>query len=344
SLLGEACSHGYQVIVLHPLVREVNPILDWRCLREMRELLARISPAVVHTHSSKAGVIGRMAAYDVGTPAIVHTIHGMSFNRTQTWPIQTLYRGIEQFCAAYTDHIITVADAMTAQAVEAGIALPNRFSTVYSGIRTDWFDPNRFDRQAIRQKWGFGPEHIVVGKIARMSSGKGYEHLIPAMTVAAREDSRLRFVWIGDGQRRQEYERRLVDAGIRDRVHLVGLVLPHEIARVLCGMDMLVHASEWEGLARTLVQALLMERPVISFNIDGAPEVVYPGVTGELIALGQQEALTAAILKLAANAELRQAYGRAGRALCLERFDHHFMVDRIVDVYERCSPKPARPA
>ncbi len=343
SLLGEACAPGYQVVVLHSMVREVSPVLDWQCLAELREVIARFRPAVVHTHSSKAGILGRVAAHDAGTPCVIHTIHGMSFNRTQPWPLQMIYRGLEQYCSPITNHIITVADAMTRQAVAAGLGDASKFTTVYSGIRTDWFNPERYNTAEIRRKWGFGPQDIIVGKIARMSPNKGYEHVIPAMIAAARAEPRLRFVWIGDGEKRREYELQLREAGIRDRVYLVGLILPHEIPRVIAGMDILVHASEWEGLARTLVQALLMERPVVSFDIDGAPEVVYPGVTGELVQLGDVAGMVRAILRLAADADLRRQYGRAGRAMCLRQFDHQVMVDRIVEVYQRFSPKSLGP-
>ena len=339
SLLGEACAPGYQVVVLHSMIREVNPLRDWQCLRELRDLLARFKPVVVHTHSSKAGILGRIAAQDTGTPCVIHTIHGMSFNRTQSWPVRYTYQGLEQYCSACTTHLISVADAMTRQAIEAGLGDPSRFTTIYSGIRTDWFDPSRYPRAEIRRRWGFEPHHIVVGKIARMSSNKGYEYVIPAMAAAAREQADLRFVWIGDGENRADYETALRAAGIRDRVHMVGLVLPHEIPRVIAGMDMLVHASEWEGLARTLVQALLMEKPVISFDIDGAPEVVFPGQTGELVRLGDSAGMAQAMLRLARDEERRRYYGRVGRTMCLERFDHQVMVDRIVDVYQRFSPK-----
>jgi glycosyltransferase involved in cell wall biosynthesis len=339
SLLGEACACGYEVIVLHSLVREVNPIKDWKCLDRLRALLARHRPTIVHTHSSKAGVLGRVAARDVGTPCIVHTIHGMSFNRTQSWLQRKLFQGVEQHCATFTDHTITVADAMTEQAVAAGLGPREKFTTVYSGIRTEWFDPARVDGRQIRAKWGFGPSDIVVGKIARMFDGKGYEHLIPAMVEAVGREPRLRFVWIGDGPGRSVYENRLRFHGIRDRVQLVGLIRPNDIPRAIAGMDILVHTSEWEGLARTLVQALLMEKPVISFALDGAPEVVLPEKTGELIAYPDRHTLADAMVRLAGDAELRQHYGHAGRQLCLRRFDHRRMVDQIVEVYQRLIPK-----
>src|SRR5262249_14143500 len=148
-----------------------------------------------------------------------------------------------------------------------------------------------------------------------------YEELIPAMAAAAGQRRDLRFVWIGDGAQRSEYESRLAALGLRQRVTLTGLVGPDEIPRLLSGIDLLVHASRWEGLPRAVVQALLMEKSAISFDIDGAPEVVLPGVTGQLVPLGDVAGLARAMTELAADAPRRLEMGRAGRAQCLPRFD-----------------------
>ncbi len=337
SLLGEACAYGYEVVVLHSLVRQVNPILDWQCLGELRELLARYKPVVVHTHSSKAGVLGRVAAHQVGTPCIVHTIHGMSFNRTQPRIVQAVYRALEQYCSAFTDHIVTVADAMKREAFAAALGVPEKFTTVYSGIRTDWFDPARQDAATVRKRWGFEPEDIIVGTIARMTRGKGYEYLIPAMVEAARYEPRLRFVWIGDGAQRAEYEAELASLGLRERTTLVGLVPPEQVPDELAGCDLLAHTSQWEGLPRSVVQALLMQVPAVAFAIDGTPEVVLDGCTGRTVPLNDLSAFANALCELAADADLRAKLGRAGREHCLERFDGNRMVDELERLYLRLS-------
>ncbi len=277
SLWRRAEQGGYTVERMDTLVRGVATVRDIRCRRAMARRFTELRPAVVHTHSSKAGVLGRMAARQADVPAIVHTIHGMSFNRTQPWHVRSAYRWMEKRCARSTDAFITVADAMTDQAVAAGLAERARFITIYSGMETDAFDSTRYDRPAVRAEWGVGPEHVVVGTIARLFRNKGYEQLIPAMERAAGANERLRFVWVGDGDQRAEYEAMLRDRGLADRVHLTGLVGPDEVPRLLAGMDLLAHASQWEGLPRVAVQALLMEVPVAGFAIDGTPEVVIPG-------------------------------------------------------------------
>jgi glycosyltransferase involved in cell wall biosynthesis len=332
SLLERAGAGGYELRILPSMRRAVNPLHDWRARADLRTLLRELKPDVVHTHSSKAGVLGRVAARDAGVPIVLHTIHGLSFNRTQPWPVRRLYCGLERYCARFTDRIITVADAMAAQAVSAGVAPREKFTTVYSGMQTEWFSPDRYDRDAIRRSWGFGVGDVIVGTVARLFRNKGYEQLIPAMADAARRRPDLRFVWIGDGANRSEYEARLTALGLRDRVHLTGLIPPRKVAEVLAGFDILAHASQWEGLPRAAVQALLMEHPVISFDIDGAPEVVIPNRTGILVPLNETAALADAMVQLAGDADARTRLGRAGRELCLHRFDWRTMVEQIEQV------------
>jgi glycosyltransferase involved in cell wall biosynthesis len=166
-----------------------------------------------------------------------------------------------------------------------------------------------------------------------LSDNKGYEQLIPALSLAARQDPKLFFMWIGGGSNRELYERRIAAAGLADRVRFTGLVPPESIPELLWASDMLVHTSRWEGLPRAAVQALLMCRPVVCFDIDGAPEVVQHGKTGLLVPLGNSEALVAAICELAADADRRERLGAAGRQHCLGQFDHRKMVDQIERLY-----------
>lgn len=339
SLFEETRARGYDVRIIPAMHRAVRPFADLAACRQLWTLFDKLCPDVVHTHSSKAGILGRWAAHRVGVPIIVHTIHGMSFNRTQPAPIRSLYRFLERRCARYTDALIGVAEAMIRQSVEAGIASPDRFVTIYSGMRTEWYDPARHDRQAIRQQWGFGEDCVVFGTVARLFRNKGYEQLIPAMAEASRRCPSLRFVWVGDGSQRSEYESQLLRLGLTNRVRLTGLVPPLEVARLLAGMDAVVHASQWEGLPRVVVQGLIMCKPVISFDIDGAPEVVLPDQTGLLVPLNDIQGLAEAMVRLAGDAAMRDRMGRAGREWCLRRFDHERMVDDIESLYKKLADR-----
>lgn len=337
SLNEEVERSGYEVRTVPNLRRAIRPLTDWRARHDLAAIFKEIRPDVVHTHSSKAGILGRLAARDAAVPIIVHTIHGMSFNRTQSWPVRRFYQGLEQYCAGFTHALVTVADAMREQALAAGMAPQDKFLTVYSGMQTDLFDPQRWDRAAIRRRWGVADDEVVVGTVARLFRNKGYESLMPAMALAVRRNPKLRFIWVGGGARRMEYEKRLEELGIRSRVSLPGLLPPTLVPEMLAGMDMLVHASQWEGLPRAAVQALLMERPVISFDIDGAPEVVRPGRTGILVRLNDVPALAEAIVTLAGDATERRRLGQTGRQLCLQRFDHRKMVADLESLYLKLS-------
>ena len=343
SLWDQASKTGAEPVILASLRRAVDPVYDWRACTELMRIFKRIRPDVVHTHSSKAGILGRWAAARARVPVIVHTIHGMSFNRTQKAATRWLYRWLERRVAGRTTAFVTVADAMTDQAVAAGLGSADRFTTIRSGMETDLFSPRPHLRERHRRKWRVAPDEIVVGTIARLFKNKGYEEIMAAMPAAIAREPRLRFVWVGDGSCRRLYERRLEAMGVRDRVYLAGLIDPREVASHINGFDILLHASRWEGLPRTLVQGLLCEVPGVSFDNDGAPEVVIPNETGILVPFGDTRRLAEAIVTVAADPTLRRELGRRGRARCAAMFDWGTMVDQIESLYVRLADRqPAR--
>lgn len=333
SLWPQAEQSGAGLVRLEHMRRAVNPLHDAQALRELVALFRRTKPDIVHTHSSKAGILGRAAAARAGVPMIVHTIHGMSFNRTQGAASRAVYRFLERRAACHTLAFISVADAMTDQAVAAGIAPRARFTTIRSGMETDRFRLDATVRGEVRAAWGAGDNDVVIGTIARLFDNKGYEEILAAMPAIVRGAPEARFVWIGDGARRAAYRERLARIGLEGRVTFAGLVPPEEVARLLSGFDILVHASRWEGLPRAVVQALLCEVPAVSFDNDGAAEVVLDGVTGRLVRYGEVEGLARAVIELAKDTGLRARLGAEGRRRVVQDFDWRTMVERIESVY-----------
>ncbi len=334
SLWEMARASGCDLITLDSMRRAISLSQDRRALMEMKTIFERTQPDIVHTHSSKAGILGRRAAWGAKVPCIVHTIHGMSFNRTQAWWVRMVYRNLERSTAKYTTHFITVADAMTEQAVRAGISRREKFTTIRSGLETNRFGPDHKERLRWRTRWDLRDDDVVVGTIARLFENKGYEEILRAMPGAVARCDRLRFVWVGDGAHRSHYERKLSELGLLDRVIFTGLLPPEEVGPIINAFDLLLHASKWEGLPRALVQALLVEKPVVSFDNDGAPEVVDER-TGILVPLGDVGGLVEGVVGLANDAALRESLGRTGRQRCLEAFDWRAMVDQIEALYEK---------
>jgi glycosyltransferase involved in cell wall biosynthesis len=334
SLWDQAEKAGCVLARLPAMCRRVSPAKDFRAYLGLRRLFEKLRPDVVHTHSSKAGILGRWAAHAARVPAIVHTIHGMSFNRTQSPLVRTVYRLLERDAARLTTKFVSVADAMTEQAVAARLAERERFVTIRSGMETDRFTPRSDLRTRHRAEWGVGEDEIVVGTVARLFENKGYEEILAALPTAAARCPNLRFVWIGDGAHRTRYEAKLREIGLFDRTRLLGLVSPDEVASLLNGFDMLVHASRWEGLPRAVVQALLTQVPAVSFDNDGAPEVVIPRQTGLLVPLGDVGGLSDAIVQLAHDPALRLRLGQSGRQRCREMFDWQRMVRELEALYQ----------
>ncbi|MDB5388600.1 MAG: cotSA, partial [Planctomycetaceae bacterium] len=333
SLVQRAEQGGLDLRVIPEFRREIHPLRDWRSYRTLIGLLREIQPDIVHTHSSKAGILGRAAAFKLGIPC-VHTIHGPSFYAGQSAVTYRLYRWLETWAARRCDRLISVCDAMTDQYVAAGVAPQAKFVTVYSGMEVDRFlDPPR-SREAVRQELGFDPEDIVVGKVARLFHLKGHDDVISAAEQVIRANPRVRFLFVGDGLLRTKLELRITELGLRKNFVFTGLVPPEQVPELIHAMDIVVHTSLREGLARVLPQALIAGKPVISYDVDGAREVVLPNRTGFLLAPRDIAGLIDAIRKLAADPEMRAEFGQTGRELCVDRFRHQNMTRQLREIYE----------
>jgi glycosyltransferase involved in cell wall biosynthesis len=335
SLEQDAQSRGIRLEVIPSLRRNIHPVHDTAAYRAIGHAIDAFRPDVVHTHSGKAGLFGRTAAWRHTVPAIVHTVHGAPFHPYQSATARALFRRCEVFAAARCDAIISVADAMTDQLVAAGVAPREKFTTIYSGMEVETFLAANAHRERIRRELGYAPEDIVVGKVARLFHLKGHDDLVSAARIACGQNPRLKFLLVGDGILRPQIESQIAAAGLTDRFHFTGLVQPQRIAELLAATDLVVHTSLREGLARVLPQALLAGRPVISYDVDGAREVVHNDESGYLVEPGDTAALASRIVQLSTSPELRARLAAAGRDLCRTRFDHHEMTRQIRLLYER---------
>jgi glycosyltransferase involved in cell wall biosynthesis len=229
--------------------------------------------------------------------------------------------------------MISVADAMTDLMVDSGVAPREKFTTIYSGMEIEPLLESQVHREATRARFGYKPEHIVIGKIARLFHLKGHEYVIEAAREVVRQEPSVRFLFIGSGILRPRLENQIAQAGLSDYFQFAGLVPREEIPAVISAMDIVVHASLREGLARVLPQALLAGKPAISYNIDGAREVVKNDQTGYLLPPKTTKEMAQAITRLAAAPELRTRLGEEGRHRCQETFDHKHMTEQIRRLY-----------
>ena len=329
----KAIARGLDLKVLPELKRSLNPLQDFRCYLALKRLLSEYRPDIVHTHSSKAGILGRRAAYSLGIPC-VHTVHGAAFHYGQAAVLYHSYRMAEKLAAKWCSKIITVCDAMQQQYLNAGIGRPSMYQTIYSGMEVDNFLTPKVDPQEIRKRFGLLPDDIVVGKVARLFNLKGHKYLVEAAPAIVKMNPKVRFLLVGDGILQDQLQQRVAELGLQNHVRFVGLVAPDEVPHYLHAMDMLVHTSEWEGLARVLPQALICAKPIVSFDIDGAPEVCINDETGYLVPPRSIDLLSEAILKLANDQSLRLRLGQNGKQKFTDLFRHQTMTDLVRQIYK----------
>lgn len=323
-----------RLVIVPELARNINPLGDIVAFWKLYRLIRQGRYHIVHTHSSKAGVLGRWAAYLAGTPLIVHTLHSLVFHDYQPWLVNRAWWLIKKICAPLTDYFISVSSIISQKAIAAGVAPAEKFSTIYSGMELDWFLKAQVDTAAVRREFGIPLDAPVVGKIARLFPLKGHDELLDAALEVVRRVPDVRFFLIGDGILFDHLKKRAADLGILENFVFAGLIPRERIPEMLAAMDVLVHTSLREGLARVLPQALAMGKPCVSFDIDGAPEVVIPEDTGYLVQPGDAVGLASSLARLLADPDLRQRMGEAGRRRVDPAFRAETMVEEIAAIYE----------
>ena len=345
-LFEQTKNQKYKTIVIDKLRRPICPIYDTISYYQVKKHLKRIKPDIVHTHSAKAGILGRFAANSLKSrwgenlPAVVHTIHGLAFHPYQNEWLNKFYIAVEKAAAERTDFFISVADAMTAKAAAAGVAKAEKFCTAYSAIEEgDFLQPIADERRKeFRKKYGISEEAIVLVTIARLFMLKGHEYIIASAKELSKRFENVVWLFVGDGNLTENFKRQVREMGLAGRIKFTGLLPPGQIPLAIASSDILVHCSLREGLARSLPQAMLCSKPAVSFDVDGAREVVNE-TTGRLIEPENIEQLTGACAELIENRDLRDELGKAGRESVKQKFAPDTMVDTIEAVYQKLLEK-----
>jgi glycosyltransferase involved in cell wall biosynthesis len=283
------------VVAVPSLRRSVAPLDDARALAWVIRWLRTERPDVIHTHSAKAGLIGRLAAAAVGIPA-VHTVHGWSFAapRGETSVGSRAARratvSLERALAVASKALVVVSPLDAELGLAMNVGSIEQYHVIRSGIDLDQPRAGRRDRRAIRHELGWGPDEAIVGSVGRLAAQKDLSTLL---TGFARADVDARLVLIGDGPDRPMVETLAADLGIAHRVELLGS--RPDAARLVAGFDVFALTSRWEGLPRALVEAMAAEVPVVTTPVGGIPELVEDGRTGLVVAVGEPEAVAAAV-------------------------------------------------
>ncbi len=340
-LFNQTKGQKYETVVIDEMRRAIEPFKDFVSYRKLKKLLRQLQPDIVHTHSAKAGILGRYAGAALkGTwapnrPAVVHGIHGLAFHPYQSPWLNRFYIAIEKATAKRTDYFISVADAMTDQSKAVGIGVDKPYVTAYSAIDEQQFlEPIPPEKKAqFRREYDIPADAVVLVTIARLFMLKGHDYIIESAPELAKRFDNVVWLFVGNGNLADQYKQQVRELGLADRFRFTGLVPPSQVPLTIQASDILVHCSLREGLARTLPQAMLCGRPAISFDVDGAREVVNNS-TGRLVLPKDVSQLIEACAELVGDQALREKLGHTGRESVTRKFAPDTMVDTIEQVYQ----------
>jgi len=333
-LVSEAMAlNGVKTFLLPELIREINPLKDIMALLKIRGILRSLkksdSAAIVHTHSSKAGILGRWGAWLAGADVIIHTIHGFGFHDHQSSPIRTSIILLEKLTAMITDKFIAVSKANIQKGVEKGIFPVQKAILIRSGIELGEFEGVKVNKGDKKKELGVEPTVPLVTMIGCLKPQKAPLDYVEVAHLVLQEKDAY-FILVGDGILRETVQKRMADLGLGERLKLLGW--RRDIAEILAATDIFCLTSLWEGLPRVLPQAMIMEIPIVATMVDGTPEAVIDGVNGFLREPHDVKGMAENIIYLLNHAEKAVEMGKQGKGM-VGAFDIWKMVDEQEKLY-----------
>lgn len=328
--------HDIPFVRIPALVRNPEPLHDWKALRHLIMVMRQGRYHIVHTHTTKAGILGRIAARRTGVPIVIHTPHGHAFhdylNRFGSEALKALERGLGR----WTDRVVCLTEAERQDHLRMGIGRPECFEVIHSGVDVAYYRQIQINPERKRRDLGLPPHGPLVGCVARLVSVKGVEHLLEAVPVIRAAEPRATVVFVGDGPLRPALERRAATLGLNGGVAFLGL--RRDIAEILPLFDLVVLPSLNEGMGRVVVQAQAAGRPVIGSRVSGIQEVIDDGRTGLLVPPANSQALAEAVIRCLRDPVYAGSLADEAQAT-VEAYGIEPMIRRLDDLYQRLIQK-----
>jgi glycosyltransferase involved in cell wall biosynthesis len=333
-----------QVLEIPELVREVSPRNDLVAFNKLRRHMRDKRYDIVHTHTAKGGILGRFAARAAAVPIIVHTLHGSTFHGALDPVHHRLYWLLEKITARFTQRIISVGEDLKDRYVTAGISSAGHYDVIRSGMDLGQFQAaaamSAAQKAEIRRSLGVPADAPLVGKVARLEERKGYRYFIELAEKVLRQIPTAHFVGLGAGEQLGFLTAEVARRGLGAQLHFPGF--RPDIAEVLACLDVTVLTSLWEGLPRALVQAAACGVPAVTFEVEGAREVVKDGVNGYVVPSKDVEQMAERVISLLTNPGRARAMGIAGSGLVHQGWTIESMVRDISAVYEALAAENGR--
>ncbi|MBI3566393.1 MAG: glycosyltransferase family 4 protein [Elusimicrobia bacterium] len=321
-----------RAVWLPSLTREVSPVHDLMALLELVKCFQAERPDVVHTHSSKAGILGRLAAAWCGVPVVVHTYHGFGFHDRQHPWVKRLYVALERLCARFTTRLVFVSQSNARYAEAHGLGRAEGATIIRSGVRLADF-PARVDADALKMTAGIGRHKLLVVSIGNLKPQKNAGDFVAAAAKAAAKVPDARFVFLGDGPQKTALQAKALALGLGDKLTFLGW--RRDGPQWLAAADAFALTSLWEGLPRALVEAMHTGLPSVCYATDGVTDVLVDGQNGFLVEPGDVDGFAEKLVGLLTDADLRRRLGARAAASIGSEFDIDGMVRAQEALYER---------
>lgn len=329
-------SDAATILIEPSLRRDVKPISDLRALYRLYRFIRDGKYDIVHTHTAKAGFLGRLAASMAGVPIIVHTVHGITFHDFRHPIVQTLFIIFEKVAATVTDRFIAVGEDLKEYYLQVGIGKPERYKVIHTGMNLNRFLnagelPEEFIRRK-RQEFYIEPTDIVIGHVSRLDTGKGQQYLLQAIPQIVARFPNTTFILVGEGKHRKMFETMTRELHIEQHVIFAGF--RHDIEEIMAIFDVAVFTSLWEGLPRVVVQYAAVGKPIAAFDIKGVSELVRNGINGFTVPVRDVGRLAKRIMYMLENLENSKNMGKSGRQFIDESWKADVMIAKIAQEYQ----------
>lgn len=338
TMFAEAEARGVTVSLAPELVRAIRPWRDRRAASRLAQRLEWAGTQLVHTHSSKAGLVGRMAAHQLGLP-VIHSVHGWSFNDEMSPALRRAVIASERWAAKRTSALVVEATPDLAKGLDAGIGRPDQYHLIRNGIDLSAvrFDPDGGAR--IRAELGIGRSPLV-GTVGRLADQKDPLAMVAMVSRLVADGVDAHFAWVGDGPLRPAVEAAIAEAGLVQRFHLLGV--RRDIDVLLSAFDVFALSSLWEGLPRTVTEAMAVGTPVAATAVDGCAEIITDGKNGLLVPPSRPSELAAAVERLLGEPDAAAAMAERARVE-VQGWDRAIMLRQISDLYDQITVGPVAP-
>jgi glycosyltransferase involved in cell wall biosynthesis len=330
---GRADGLGVEVVTIPTLGRSIDPIRDVRSLQALRRLFRGIRPDIVHTHSSKAGFLGRLAARRERVPAVVHTVHGWSFHDFMPRRNRAVFVGLERLAAKWTDRIVTVSQLDRDKGLAAGIRPRGTYSVIHELNDLEPFLGADDDPATARADLGLPPNAPVIGTVGRLSEQKDPMTFVRSAAAVIAEIPEARFVMVGHGPLRRQTERLVGDLGLGDRFLFTGVRA--DVPAILRSFDVFLLTSLWEGMPLVIPQAMACRVPVVASTADGNRELIRDGDNGLLAPPGSPDQFARGVVRLLLEKDLRDRVVDQGTETA-KGFALAYTIPQLESLYLEC--------